>query len=72
MTEESVFYQRLKTEIQLSGKNFNQVERELGYPRNSLNNYKSNATEPSGNSISGTFGLLWSIFRLSHWKERKS
>ncbi len=48
MTEESVFYQRLKTEIQLSGKNFNQVERELGYPRNSLNNYKSNATEPSG------------------------
>lgn len=50
MTEESVFYQRLKTEIQLMGKNFNQVERELGYPRNSLNNYK-NGIEPSGTRL---------------------
>lgn len=50
MTEESVFYRRLKTEIQLMGKNFNQVERELGYPRNSLNNYK-NSIEPSGKRL---------------------
>lgn len=50
MTEESVFYQRLKTEIKLMGKNFNQAERELGYPRNSLNNYK-NSIEPSGKRL---------------------
>lgn len=59
MTEESVFYQRLKTEIQLTGKNFNQVERELGYPRNSLNNYK-NSIEPSGKrlvELSDYFGV---------------
>lgn len=48
MSNNNVFYQRLRKQIKLKGKSFNQVERELGYPRNSLNNYKNNATEPSG------------------------
>lgn len=51
MSEETIFYHQLREQIKRTGKSFNQVERELGYPRNSLNNYKTNATEPSGNRL---------------------
>lgn len=51
MSNNSLFYQRLREQVKLKGKSFNRVERELGYPRNSLNNYKTNATEPSGNRL---------------------
>ncbi|BDH83404.1 helix-turn-helix domain-containing protein [Lactococcus lactis] len=50
MSEETVFYRRLKEELTRNGKTFNQVERELGYPRNSLNNYK-NGNEPMGTRL---------------------
>ncbi|MCQ4972282.1 helix-turn-helix domain-containing protein [Lactococcus lactis] len=43
---ELIFYERLKKLIDLSNKSFNEVERELNYPRNSLHNYK-NGAEPS-------------------------
>ena len=42
-----LFYRRLKDLIEKSGKSANQIERELGYPRNSLSNYKLGG-EPSG------------------------
>lgn len=35
-----MFYQRLKLLIEKQNKSFNQVERELGYPKNALNDYK--------------------------------
>lgn len=35
------FYPRLKDLIKLSKKSFNQVERDLNYPRNTLQNYSS-------------------------------
>ncbi|MGX7010391.1 helix-turn-helix domain-containing protein [Lactococcus cremoris] len=38
--EYSIFYSRLKDLIDKSRKSFNQIERELGYPRNTLYNYK--------------------------------
>ena len=41
MVNNKNFYQRLKKLIRLSNKSFNQVEKELGYPRNSLHNYSS-------------------------------
>lgn len=44
--EKSKFYNNLKQLIDESGCSFNQVERELGYPRNALHNYKCR-TEPS-------------------------
>ncbi|WP_370524380.1 helix-turn-helix domain-containing protein [Lactococcus sp. S64] len=50
MAEETIFYIRLKEQIKIRKTSFNQVERDLGYPRNSLNNYK-NGTEPSGNRL---------------------
>lgn len=50
MSEQGIFYKRLKEEIQLKGKTFNQVERELGYSRNALNNYK-HGNEPSGTRL---------------------
>lgn len=37
----NLFYIRLKSLSALSGKSLNQIERELGYPRNALSNYKS-------------------------------
>jgi Helix-turn-helix. len=43
----SVFYQRLKKLIDEKHKSFNLVEREMGYSRNALSNYK-NYTIPSG------------------------
>lgn len=50
MIEETIFYSRLKQEIKKSRKSTNQIERELGYPRNALHNYK-NGTEPSGTRL---------------------
>ncbi len=50
MIEETIFYSRLKQEIEKSGKSTNQIERELGYSRNALHNYK-NGTEPSGTRL---------------------
>lgn len=47
MHKENKFYSRLLKEVENSGKSMNSIERELGYPRNSLHNYK-NGTEPSG------------------------
>lgn len=41
MEHEYLFvYSRLKLLIKDAHKSFNQVERELGYPRNTLKNYK--------------------------------
>lgn len=39
--EENIFYVRLSELIRLSGKSFNEVERELHYPRNALHNYRT-------------------------------
>lgn len=50
MSETSVFYVRLNKLIKNSSKAFNEVERELGYPRNSLSNYKYGAL-PSANRL---------------------
>lgn len=47
---ETLFYLHLKEQAMKKNKSLNQVERELGYPRNSLNNYK-NGTEPSGDRL---------------------
>ncbi|TNU78176.1 helix-turn-helix domain-containing protein [Lactococcus lactis] len=47
MFEISKFYQRLNKFVKQSGKSFNHVEKELGFPRNLLKNYQ-NVTEPSG------------------------
>jgi transcriptional regulator with XRE-family HTH domain len=44
------FYERLLTAIDQSGKSANQIERELGYARNALHNYK-NGSEPSGSRL---------------------
>jgi transcriptional regulator with XRE-family HTH domain len=38
--ESTVFYEKLKHLSMVSGKSFNQIEKELHYPRNALNNYK--------------------------------
>lgn len=50
MNKDSLFYERLKGVIKQSRKSFNCVERELGYPRNSLHNYKYN-TDPTGTRL---------------------
>ncbi len=47
MSTDNIFYTRLRTLSHKLGKSLNQVEKELGYPRNSLNNYK-NHQMPSG------------------------
>lgn len=46
MTEKTLFYERIMLEIKLRAKSVNQVERELGYPRNALHNYR-NVRKPS-------------------------
>lgn len=43
---ENTFYQRLNNCVKQTHKSYNQIERELGYPRNSLHNYKDSG-EPS-------------------------
>jgi len=40
MIEDNIFYLRLQQAIIESGKSANQIERELGYSRNALHNYK--------------------------------
>ena len=44
------FCKRLSLAIKQSGKSTNQIERELGYKRNVLHNYK-NGTEPSARRL---------------------
>lgn len=60
MEEENyVFYNRLKDLISESGLSANKIERDLGYPRNTLQNYK-NGQEPSAarlKEISKYFGV---------------
>lgn len=46
MMEESLFYKRVKKLGEDLGKSFNQIEKELGYSRNALSNYKTK-TMPS-------------------------
>ena len=50
MENSCLFYERLAKLVEKSGKSMNRVERELGYPRNALNNYKSGG-EPSGSRL---------------------
>lgn len=38
---DNLFYERMKNLSKNQGKSLNQIEKELGYSRNSLNNYKS-------------------------------
>lgn len=40
MTKQNIFYNRLIEQVQLKHKTVDEVERELGYCRNALNNYK--------------------------------
>lgn len=46
----SLFYERLSKLVEESGKSMNCIERELGYSRNALHNYK-NGGEPSGSRL---------------------
>lgn len=39
-----MFYERLQSLASEANKSFNQIERELGYPRNALNAYKQGTT----------------------------
>lgn len=50
MRDKFIFSQRLIQEIKKSGKSINCIERELGYPRNAIQNYK-NGRNPSGNRL---------------------
>lgn len=38
-----IFYEKLEGLCRMTNRSFNRVERELGYPRNALHNYKYNA-----------------------------
>lgn len=40
------FYERLKSLAEEKNKSFNQIERELNYPRNALNAYKNKKILP--------------------------
>lgn len=50
MKRSSVFYERLVNEVEKRKKSINYIERELGYPRNALHNYK-NGSGPSGSRL---------------------
>lgn len=50
MTDNHLFQERLTQAIKLSGKSTNQIERELGYPRNALHNYRT-GSEPSATRL---------------------
>lgn len=50
MRKNIIFYTRLEELAHSLGKSNNQIERELGYPRNALNNYKDRG-EPSGTRL---------------------
>lgn len=47
MDNNNLFYERLSKEAKKRKKSMNSIERELGYPRNALSNYK-NGSGPSG------------------------
>lgn len=50
MVKNDLFFNRLDQLMTQSGKTYNQVERELNYPRNALNNYK-HGSEPSATRL---------------------
>lgn len=50
MKEKNLFFDRFMLQVRRSNKSINAIEKELGYPRNSLNNYK-NGGEPSGSRL---------------------
>lgn len=50
LKNEKNFYHKLLTECHKKGKSINQIERDLGYPRNALHNYKG-GTQPSGERL---------------------
>ncbi|WP_242327266.1 helix-turn-helix domain-containing protein [Lactococcus lactis] len=50
MNGNHLFQERLTQAINFSGKSTNQIERELGYPRNTLHNYKM-GSEPSATRL---------------------
>lgn len=50
MENNNLFYRRLHLAIKQSRKSANQIERELGYSRNALHNYKD-GTEPSAKRL---------------------
>lgn len=50
MREKFLFYNRLLEQVKLRNVSINQIERELGYPRNALHNYKLGG-EPSGGRL---------------------
>jgi transcriptional regulator with XRE-family HTH domain len=50
MTTETIFYKRFNELVRRSGKSMNQIERELGYSRNALHNYKEGSM-PSGKRL---------------------
>ena len=59
MYKNLLFYERLMEAADTCGKSINCIERELGYPRNALYNYR-NGTEPSATrliEIAQYFGL---------------
>jgi Helix-turn-helix. len=45
---ESIFYNQLISLAQKHCKSINRVEKDLGYPRNALHNYKKGGSIPSG------------------------
>ncbi|MCW2281975.1 helix-turn-helix domain-containing protein [Lactococcus lactis] len=50
MKEKVLFFDRFILQVRRNNKSINAIEKELGYPRNSLNNYK-NGGEPSGSRL---------------------
>lgn len=48
MESKNIFYTRLKEECKKRNLSINQLERNLGYPRNALNNYQVTDHCPSG------------------------
>ena len=50
MKEKVLFFDRFMLQVKRNNKSINAIEKELGYPRNSLNNYK-NGGEPSGSRL---------------------
>ncbi|PFG83308.1 transcriptional regulator [Lactococcus lactis] len=50
MRENNLFYNRLLEQVRLRNTSINHIERELGYPRNALHNYKL-GREPSATRL---------------------
>lgn len=51
LEKRDIFYIRLKKLSIEKKKSLNKIEKELGYPRNSLNNYKTGARVPSAKRL---------------------